>query len=176
MRFATAALLLVLAAVPAAAADRPPPPELLEELFAVMQPQRNFELLREEYRKVFTRTMEASLAGVALNPAQRRTFEQMQNDVFAVIETSLDWKSFEPDAVALYQRTFTEREIQGILEFYRTDAGRSLLEKMPQVLAAMVQVGAEKGQAMQPRIKEIVESSVKRMQACQDASKCPAGT
>ena len=43
----------------------------------------------------------------------------------------LDWKKLEPIYVRIYQKTFTQQEIDGMIAFYKTSAGQAVISKMP---------------------------------------------
>ena len=46
----------------------------------------------------------------------------------------LDWKKLEPMYVRIYQKTFTQQELDGMLAFYKTPAGAAVIAKMPAIM------------------------------------------
>ena len=49
----------------------------------------------------------------------------------ALMKELLDWKKLEPIYVRIYQKTFTQQEIDGMIAFYKTSAGQAVISKMP---------------------------------------------
>ena len=56
--------------------------------------------------------------------------------------------------VPIYDRNFTQEDINGLLAFYRSDLGQRVLAKMPVVMQEGMLAGQEWGEALAQRIKE----------------------
>lgn len=61
--------------------------------------------------------------------------------------------------VPIYQRHFTEAEVQGLITFYRSPAGRSFVEKLPRVTQESMEAGNQWGQALAKRIIERAQAA-----------------
>ena len=46
----------------------------------------------------------------------------------------LDWKKLEPVYVRIYQKSFSQEEVDGMIAFYKTPAGQAVIGKMPAVM------------------------------------------
>jgi hypothetical protein len=64
----------------------------------------------------------------------------------------LDWNKLEPMYVRIYQKTFTQQEVDGMIVFYKTPAGRAVMSKMP---AAMQNTMNEMQQMMGPVVQKM---------------------
>ena len=64
----------------------------------------------------------------------------------------LDWKKLEPMYVRIYQKTFTQPEVDGMIAFYKTPAGQAVMSKMP---AAMQNTIDEMQSAMGPVMQKM---------------------
>jgi hypothetical protein len=71
----------------------------------------------------------------------------------------------------MYIDTFTQEEVDGLLAFYRTPAGRAMIEKMPILLGKMMQQTQARMQRLMPQIMQIAQESAK--DAVQDPAKKP---
>lgn len=48
--------------------------------------------------------------------------------------------------VSIYEKHFTEKEIDDIITFYRTDTGKKLIEKLPIITHEAQKIGQELGE------------------------------
>ena len=69
-----------------------------------------------------------------------------------MIKEILDWNKLEPMYVRIYQKSFTQQEIDSLIAMYKTPAGQMALTKMPAVLQNTT---AEMQQLMQPVVQRI---------------------
>ncbi len=51
-----------------------------------------------------------------------------------VMRQEFTWAKLQPIYVNIYQESFTQEEIDGLIAFYRSPAGDALVKKMPLVL------------------------------------------
>jgi hypothetical protein len=75
--------------------------------------------------------------------------------------------------IDIYRRSFTQHEIDGMLEFYRTDAGQAVIAKMPLVMENTMAVMQEDLRVMMPRIREIQEDTIARLRATRSVAPTP---
>jgi len=68
----------------------------------------------------------------------------------------LDWTKLEPMYIRIYQKTFSQEEVDGMIAFYKTPGGQAVVSKMP---TAMQNTMDEMQQMMAP-----VMQSMQRMQ------------
>jgi len=53
-----------------------------------------------------------------------------------LVKEELNWATFEPMMVEVYRNTFSQHEVDGMLTFYRSEAGQAVIAKLPTVHAA----------------------------------------
>jgi hypothetical protein len=89
-------------------------------------------------------------------PAEKRAkASEMQGKIMALIADRLS--EAKPALVKIYTDTYTEEEIDGILAFYKSPAGKALLQKMPQVMQRSMPVMMQLMGDLQPEIKKMTE-------------------
>ncbi len=76
----------------------------------------------------------------------------------AAFMESLD--AFIEQTVPVYDRIFTEEEIDGMLAFYRTPVGRSVVKKLPQVTTESMMIGQRWGMAVGQEINRRMVSKL----------------
>ena len=68
-------------------------------------------------------------------------------------------KKLKPMFVQIYAELFTEEEINGIVSFYKSPAGKAMIEKMPQMMQRMMPMMQKLMGDLQPEIKKIIEEA-----------------
>jgi hypothetical protein len=118
-------------------------------------------------------TMARQNAGKDIPPAQQARLDAFQHKVFALIEDQVSWKALGPDILDLYAKTFTDDELDGIIAFYKSPAGISMVEKLPGLSAQAMQISQSRVQAIMPQVQQMIVDFAKESE--RDAQK-PAGT
>ncbi len=67
-----------------------------------------------------------------------------------------------PDMVKAYNETFTDEEIDAMLAWYSSPAGRSVTQKLPSVSARISGIAQAEMSALNDEINRIAEDSLKR--------------
>jgi hypothetical protein len=63
----------------------------------------------------------------------------------------------KPALAKVYTDTYTEEEIDGILAFYKSPAGKAFLQKMPEVMQRSMPVMMQMIGDLQPEMKTMME-------------------
>jgi uncharacterized protein len=94
-------------------------------------------------------------------PAQKRTeVGAMQDKVMALITSSLN--KAKPALTKAYTDTYTEEEIEAILAFYKSPAGKAFLQKMPDVMQRSMPVMMQMMNDLQPQMKAMIEGMIEK--------------
>jgi uncharacterized protein len=72
--------------------------------------------------------------------------------VKALLKEMLDWNKLEAIYVRVYQKSFTQTEIDSLIAMYQTPGGQTLLNKMPLVMQNTM---GEMQQLMQPMMERL---------------------
>ena len=86
---------------------------------------------------------------------QRAKVGEMQEKIMALIVASLN--KAKPALAKVYTDTYTEEEIDGILAFYKSPAGKAFIQKMPEVMQRSMPVMMQMMGDLQPEIKTMIE-------------------
>jgi uncharacterized protein len=160
-----AAVALLLVSTTEVAAQEHPKIVLINELLEASGAHSSLDKLRIENVAGVRRAMLAQAGNQNDNPIYKRVFDRVMSKYDDYSKEIFDWSKLEPEYVTLYDQLFTEDEIRGILEFYRTDAGKASLRAMPIILTKMQQRMADKSAEVSARINRILKDSVSEVQA-----------
>jgi len=114
---------------------------------------------------VMKQAAQQATQGQAITPAVQRDIDKGRAEAMAMVKEILDWNKLEPMYVRVYQKSFTQQEIDNLIAMYKSPAGQTLLTKMPVVLQNTM---GEMQQMMQPvmqRIQRMQQEVVTEIQA-----------
>jgi hypothetical protein len=90
--------------------------------------------------------------------------DQDKSEIAKMMHDTLDYDKVLPMNVQIYQKSFTQAEIDGLIAFYKTPAGQALLSKMPVVVEnAVAEIRTMVG-PMTQRIQQMQQSLMAEMQ------------
>ena len=121
------------------------------------------ELLQLTQADQMMKMMEPMMKGMIaqankdMSAEQRAKAGEMQEKIVAVMTASLN--KAKPALAKVYTDTYTEEELDAILTFYKSPAGKALIQKMPEVMQRMMPVMMKMMNDVQPEIKAIIEGA-----------------
>ena len=121
---------MALGLAPFAHADEASKMAKLEEMLALTHADRLVQQIMVQVQPRMTNQMKQ----MNLPDDARPAAEEMQKRIMALIAEKLSWEKLKPAYVKAYAETFTEAEIAGAVEFYKSPAGQAILDKITQLL------------------------------------------
>jgi hypothetical protein len=97
------------------------------------------------------------LAGITLDADQQKAYDEFQQNLVDLIRASMSWKALEPDFVKMYSDAYNEEEIDGILAFYHTSAGRAMLAKTPELTERSITISQQRMAEISPKIQALID-------------------
>lgn len=155
----------LLAAAPALAQDEPADEALIRELIEVTESAKLLDNVYAQVDGMMAQAMAEAVGGKTVSPEQQDLFDEMRERVVAIFRESMSWTIFEPMIIDIYRKSFTRKEAQGMLDFYRTDAGRAVIAKMPLVMQNTMAAIQENMRTMMPKIQEVQKDILTRLRA-----------
>jgi hypothetical protein len=156
-------LIATLVSVAAFANDAPPTDESIAEMMRLSHAEDNFAALKPQVEIAMRKTLDETAGGRSLSEAQRVAYERGRERMVAVMATRYNWDSMREIYLRIYQATFTQDELNGIVAFYRSPAGAAFVNKTPLLQQNLLR---ETQDWMRPMIKEfqaIAEQTRKEM-------------
>jgi len=132
---ASAALALACTA-PAYAA--PPSDASLNQLLEVMHARNMYDTMQHQVEAMVKPMFEQALQSDGdLTPEQRQRAEQFADGfskrMLVALHEEFDWNFMRDVMLDIYRTTLTQEEVDGMISFYGSPVGQSVITKMPQV-------------------------------------------
>jgi hypothetical protein len=165
MKLLTRILLTLLLITPLFAhADEAAKKAKIEELMQLT----NMNHLMGQMLGQMTERMKASAAeqasGMNMTPAQKTVYDDYQQRVSQLITGSVNWDKMKPVMVQVYDETYTDQELDGILNFYRSPAGQAMVAKSPQMMSRTMTLMVQQMKTLQPQIEQLTKDFAAEMQ------------
>ncbi len=164
LRTRAAALLFAVAgafAAPTALATEPSDAQV-DRLIEVMDMQRTLDEMFAQMDNV-GKQMGERMLGEDATPEQRAAVQDAMARQHASMRRLMSWENIGPVYRKVYRRLFTAEEIDAMIAFYGSEAGRGIMRKMPQAMELTMQ-------EMQPMFETMVADMRKELEAAkQDA-------
>lgn len=153
-------LCLVLAISAPAFADTPTDASLKELLvISDVQGMMNDTLIQmESYMKA---AMLEPLKGVEITPEMQQQMDAHSKKIMQIFKEEMDWPKMEPLFVEIYKKSFSQSDVDGMLQFYKTPAGQSVVKKMPLVMQNSMEVMQQRMAVIMPKIMQATEETVR---------------
>jgi uncharacterized protein len=173
-------------APPASTASRPTAPDpkkvpAIEEIFRLTKPELMISNMLNSYKAAFSQAAGQGYEQEVRkfdDPAKYRAdFTKLQDRVFALLASRIDWQKMKPQFVQAYSDAFTVDELNGMAAFYRSPAGKAFLEKTPQVFQRLNSVGQQQMASTGPEIQKMMNdfmNDIKKRSAAAGGAKPPA--
>ena len=129
-----AALLCLLVCPPLVAADPPASAASLKSLLSIMQASKLMDSTMSQMDGLLQSSMKQVMAGI--------------------LKEGINWEKLEPMMIGIYQQSFTQKDVDGMLTFYKSKAGQAVIAKMPVVM---------------PKIQNLAEGTAAKLKATQQA-------
>lgn len=161
--------LLTLLALPALAQDTPPTEQSVRELLSLMQASNMMNTAMTQMDATIRPMMQKALAGQQLSEREQQIVDDAHARIQALLREQLRWDNFEPMMISVYQKTFTQKEVEGMKAFYRTPTGQSVIAKMPMVMQQTMQTMQGRMADTIPKIQEIQKDLAAQLKAEREA-------
>jgi uncharacterized protein len=148
----------------------PPSDQSINKMMSVLQVEamlnQALQQMDGNIAKGMEQGLQQSLQGKELTAAQKTAVENFKNKLGATMKEELSLAKVKEIYVQVYRETLTQEEVDSILAFYGSPAGKAMVEKMPTamekastLMQARIGPMAKKLQAMQEEfVKELAKT------------------
>jgi hypothetical protein len=95
-----------------------------------------------------------------LTPDQQKNATEMSQRVMEFTMQKMSWDVMKPEFIKLYDDTYTEDEISGILQFYQSPAGEAMLAKSPVLVANTMALVQKRMAEIKPELDDMIKKSL----------------
>ncbi len=153
----------MLMALPAAYADEASKKTKIEELLALMNARQMADQMVGIVTNSFRQGFSQQSASLGSGPEVEKLGNEIADLLGATVRKQMGWEDFfQPEMVRLYSDSFEESEIDGMVAFYRSPAGKAVIAKMPVLLQKGAELGQKRMQAVGPELGKMVSEKIEK--------------
>ena len=141
--------------------------ESIDRLLADAKVEQLLDTMLANVDQVMRRSMETSMQGHQLSPEQRQAVDGAAAKFIQVMREEMTWDKLRPLYVQIYQESFTQEEIDGLIAFYESPAGVAFVEKMPVVMQKSMSIMQSRMAAMMEKMKAAMKEAIAEPKAAQ---------
>jgi uncharacterized protein len=157
-------VLALLSCPMAYAADTPASEASVKQLLEVAQARKLVDTMMSQMDGMMKNAMQAATQGQSVSPEVQRIFDKTRADVAAVMKEEFTWEKLEPMYLRIYEESLNQTEVEGMITFYKTQAGRAVINKMPMIIQnSMSEVMQMMGPVVQ-RVERMQKEMVAQIQ------------
>lgn len=161
------ALALLFCAPTVGAQEAAPNETSLRELLEVTRARDMTDTMLTQMDAAMKSSMQHAAEGESLNEAQRKVIDEMSAEFVALFKDEMSWEKLEPETLQVYRESFTQAEVDGMLEFYRSDVGQAVVAKMPSVLESSMSITQARMGTLLPRIRALQKEYAAKLAAAE---------
>lgn len=163
-KFSIALLFLFnLAAFPALAEDAPASEPSIKRLIEITNSKKMLDGVMSQIDAVMKSSTQQALAGQKMTAEQEAVLFEMQKELTTLLKNEMTWETLEPMFLEIYKKSFTQKEIDGMLSFYQSPAGQAVIKKMPFVMQTTMQMMQSRMAVLMPKLEKISAESVEKL-------------
>ncbi len=106
----------------------------------------------------------AGAKGQEPTEGQKHRLKTAASQMGQLIRQEMSWAAMRAIYVQIYKEALTEEEVQGLIELYRTPAGKAMIEKMPVIMQKSMRVVSEMIPALVQKLIPAMEKAVQDAQ------------
>lgn len=158
MKFFLAFIALLTSATVIAA---PPSDASIERLMVVTNAESLFDKMFQGYESSIRESLKSATSATKLSAQQRQALDQAPVKIVAILRDEFKGAALKSMYTQIYRETFDQEEVDGLLAFYESPAGRAAVAKMPVVIEQSMAISQSRIKALMPKIQAAISETLK---------------
>jgi hypothetical protein len=164
IRYAIVTSTLFLACA-AFANDAPPSDASILELTTLSRSQEIFRSMKPQMDAMISSSVKEASQGQTITPERQAVLDRMREKMVAAYDEAYNGQVMQMVMLRVYQATYTQDDVDGLIAFYKTPAGQALISKSPLMMQNMMDEMRSMMRPMIQRIGQIKKEAEQEMKA-----------
>ncbi len=164
-------LSLALVCSTAFAAGTQPSEASVKELLALSDVPKVIDAAMGQVDGMMQQMIAQATQGRPATPAQQAAISKYVAKAKGIMAEELNWTKLEPLYVRIYSEALTQEEVDGIVAFYKTPAGKAMVAKMPVLMQKTMNAMPALMNPMMQKIQAAAQEFGTDLQAAAQADK-----
>ncbi len=137
-----------------------PSDQSIERLMTLTAMESLTETMMGQLEQAMRQGMSGAVRGKSLTQEQQRAIELAPVKIAQAMRSELNWQNLKPIYVTVYRESFTQEEVDGMIEFYKTPVGQATIKKMPVVMQKSMQMTQARMQTLLPKLEAAIKQAL----------------
>src|SRR5262249_52106489 len=124
LKYVQIVLLAFIAVHPAVAADSKPTEESVKQLLDIAGTKNLLDAAMGQIDSAMQASMKQAFVGRQPTPDEQKILDDMRLKTISIFKEQMKWESIQPMLIDIYQKSFTQEEVNGLISFYNSAAGK----------------------------------------------------
>lgn len=122
----------------------------VDKLLAVSGAEKTFGSIYGQLDQMY----EGMAAQMGVTEAEKPLLDKYFVKITNIVKAEMSWDKLKGPVAEIYIKTFTEEEVQGLIAFYKSTAGKAFAEKMPKLAQESLMMEQKIMTAIMPKIMD----------------------
>ncbi len=133
---------------------------LAEELIKITEGDMVMDKMKAQVTMIFQQIT----AQMNVQEADKPKLEKYSKRFDAILKEDMAWDKVKKQYLDLYTSVFTEEETKGLVDFYKSDLGKKVTAKMPELMQQSMTVARTYMQGVVPKLETLTEEMRKEFE------------
>jgi len=153
----------VVVAPGARAAETPPSEESIRELMRLNGVGIPIDIVKQNMQLATQTAVRRVFRDQALSEKQEKILSEVSAQVAAMFKEEKIEEALDQVYIDIYRKSLTQQEVDGLNTFYKSDAGKALIEKMPSITLQTIEITLRQIEPLVPKLNIIEQEIIRRM-------------
>lgn len=146
-------------------AETKPSDSSLEELLTITDSQKLIDSMWPQMDTMLKNSAKQALGETTLSAEQQKISDATNEKMAIIFKDEFSYEKLKPMFIKIYKESFSQEEVDGMVAFYKSKAGKAVIKKMPVVMqSTMANVQAQMTHII-PKLQKIQDDSVAEIKA-----------
>jgi uncharacterized protein len=160
---ATALVWMLISGAATAANSAPASDASIREMLELTNAQQMIESMKGQMSTMMNTAMQNATKDQTVTPARQEILDRMKAKMSTVVTDMLNWDQLLPLYLRTFRASFTQDEIDGVIKFYKSPAGRAYVKKLPLVMQNVMKEMPEIMKPMQEKMAAIQKETIQEL-------------
>jgi uncharacterized protein len=165
---ATALVWMLICGGAAAANNAPASDASIREMLELTNSRQMLDSVKGQMTAMMNTTMQNATRSQTITPERQAVLDRMSAKISGVLADMLNWDDMLPMYLRTYRAAFTQDEIDGVIKFYKSPAGKAYVKKMPVVMQNVMKEMPEFIKPVQEKMAAIQKESIQELKDLKD--------
>ena len=176
MKIPSTLLLLAVLTFSISTQAAPPSDQSVNQLLQLTKVDRQMDSVLAQMEGAMKASLQRLTQGKPLSVDEQAMLDQRQAKMSAILKEELSWDKVKDQYVQAYREMFTQEEIDGLIAFYQTPAGQSLVNKQPELAKRTMTILQQRMAPVMQRIQKMSEAAASELKKSKTENPSGPGT